>query len=427
MENLVDFVTHSRQIIAMYNPEALKHFESIVSFLKQFQKILREEPLQNFPNHKNDYPESWMNYLLELSNEDFFQITGELNANKIQLKELKDFHFSIRELKSLPRRKLSPSPKLPGLRLEGITAKKLHEIAQITNFLQVQWPKGKLVDVCSGKGHLSYFLAHEYDRKTLNIDIDSELQVSGDERNEKYLKPLKKKENVLFKTLNLEELNSKVLEGYDYSLGLHTCGGLATHHLENSTQSNLKGVLNFGCCYHKMTPSHYHISGPGKKAALIDHKYSLTLATRSHAPIKKSVYDMNFRVKQYRYIFQFFLREKLSYPMDTILKSSKTSLYKGEFSHYAKEQLKRLNIKKDFSDQELNNFYNRPLHHQWVKEILATSAIRNLLGRLIEIYLLYDRAFYLNEKGYETNLVEFFDEELSPRNIGIIAEKVSPV
>jgi hypothetical protein len=36
-------------------------------------------------------------------------------------------------------------------------------------------------------------------------------------------------------------------------------------------------------------------------------------------------------------------------------------------------------------------------------------------------HILLDRAIYLEEQGYEVRVEEFFDEELSPRNIGITA------
>jgi hypothetical protein len=56
--------------------------------------------------------------------------------------------------------------------------------------------------------------------------------------------------------------------------------------------------------------------------------------------------------------------------------------------------------------------------------MLAAGLIRNALGRVMELYLLVDRAIFLEEKGYKVEVQEFFDEELSPRNIGITAELI---
>jgi len=56
-----------------------------------------------------------------------------------------------------------------------------------------------------------------------------------------------------------------------------------------------------------------------------------------------------------------------------------------------------------------------------VGQMITAGLIRNALGRALEIYLLLDRAIYLEEQGYKVKVEEFFDEELSPRNIGITA------
>ena len=47
------------------------------------------------------------------------------------------------------------------------------------------------------------------------------------------------------------------------------------------------------------------------------------------------------------------------------------------------------------------------------------NIIRWQLGRALEVYLLLDRCLYLEEKGYQVSCLQFFDEEISPRNIGI--------
>jgi hypothetical protein len=48
------------------------------------------------------------------------------------------------------------------------------------------------------------------------------------------------------------------------------------------------------------------------------------------------------------------------------------------------------------------------------------NIIRWQLGRVLELYLLLDRAIYIEERGMSVELKQFFDENLSPRNIGLL-------
>jgi hypothetical protein len=66
-------------------------------------------------------------------------------------------------------------------------------------------------------------------------------------------------------------------------------------------------------------------------------------------------------------------------------------------------------------------FFEQEQIQVMIQRMLAAGLIRNALGRVLEVYLQLDRAIYLEEMGYTVQVEEFFDEELSPRNIGITA------
>lgn len=405
----------------VYNKDQLKHFNSIVEFLDDHRAAMKFEPLQRYPDHLKDYQSAWVEELISEGEENLYKIAAEKDYSVIKTPSLRNFFLDIEKLRKIKKRNYTASPKLNGLRLEGITAKKLHEITQISRFINQEEPE-KFIDLCSGKGHLSYLMAYEHGVKSLNIDLDSEIQYSGILRNEKYLSPIGKKDYVQYKTIDFSKLNPKLIEDYNLSIGLHTCGSLAVNHIEKAIQAKHSVFLNFGCCYHRMKPSEYELSQPGKNSKLIEHKFALSLATRSHDCIPRKTYEMNNRVKYFRYIFQFYLKEKFGKDMMTVLKSSNASLYRGDFSTYANEQLRRLGLPVQ-NEAEQNSFFCDKTNQNHVFEILCVNAIRNALGRLIELYLLYDRAFFANEMGYETELSEFFKEDLSPRNIGIVFKK----
>jgi hypothetical protein len=55
--------------------------------------------------------------------------------------------------------------------------------------------------------------------------------------------------------------------------------------------------------------------------------------------------------------------------------------------------------------------------------MVLCNLIRWQLGRALEIYILLDRALFLEEHQYQVSVKTYFKESLSPRNIGILAIK----
>jgi hypothetical protein len=103
------------------------------------------------------------------------------------------------------------------------------------------------------------------------------------------------------------------------------------------------------------------------------------------------------------------------------LGNSSPKLYDESFGFYVHEQLKRIKVKPRHTIEELNAWYSNPELMILIDKMLAAGLIRNALGRVMELYLLLDRAIYLEEQGYSVKVQEFFNEEVSPRNIGITA------
>ncbi len=105
------------------------------------------------------------------------------------------------------------------------------------------------------------------------------------------------------------------------------------------------------------------------------------------------------------------------------LGNSHPKLYDESFGTYALEQLKRTNLKVIHTKEELDHYFENPERISIVWQMLAAGLLRNAFGRLLELYILLDRTLFLQEKGYQASLYEFFREDISPRNLGIVATK----
>ena len=120
----------------------------------------------------------------------------------------------------------------------------------------------------------------------------------------------------------------------------------------------------------------------------------------------------------------FLMHDEYQLPEMVTLGNTHPKLYAQDFGVYALDQLQRISVTPKHTVEEFNHYFQDSERQQLIWNMLAAGLIRNAFGRLLEIYLLLDRAIYLEEHGYRCEVMEFFDEEKSPRNIGLTATKV---
>ena len=129
-------------------------------------------------------------------------------------------------------------------------------------------------------------------------------------------------------------------------------------------------------------------------------------------------------MKFFRYAIHFLLHDEYGLKKLVTLGNSNPKLYDESFGTYVLEQFRRINLTPKHTLEELDAYFANHERQEFIWKMLAAGLIRNAFGRLLELYILLDRVIYLEEQGYTTNLFEFFDEELSPRNLGIVAHQI---
>ena len=60
------------------------------------------------------------------------------------------------------------------------------------------------------------------------------------------------------------------------------------------------------------------------------------------------------------------------------------------------------------------------------ERIRRLSLPRKMIGRVLEVALVVDRAVALEERGYRVEVRQVFDATISPRNLGILALPSGP-
>ncbi len=386
--------------------------------------------MNEYPETIGDYPAEWIDLLDSLSETELFDVDCKRDIPALAGSRFREFVQTIKELSDIP--KIAPAPELPleMWAFHGVKKKKKHEIQKIVPVLKKirdQRPFEYVVDIGGGVGHLSRVLSHYHQIPSISIDQNTEFQEIGKERLNKFRK-LDGARDVTFLNLTFgkasdEDKVKSVFHNRSMSLGLHTCGALANKLIQNTVEHHSMGLLNFGCCYYRMNPetdfplSRFYQENNFTKLNL----FGLSLATRSHAAMDFETYRTKERVKNYRYALHLFLLEHYNNKYATDVGECPIQTYWKPFHEYIRGRLVELKINHEFSDAYFDEYYARSDIQRNLRVMFLCNILRWQLGRALEVYLQLDRCLYLEEAGYEVKLEQYFDEELSPRNLGILA------
>lgn len=397
------------------------------TFLGRYTSMYNHEIMNEYPESLESYPPEWISLLDTLTEVELYSIDCKKSIDQIKGSGFGSF---MEEAKSLCS--LSFIPDLPQIPLEdwafnGIKKKKRHEIEKIIPVLKKlkkTHPFNYVVDIGGGVGHLSRILAHYHFIPSVSVDRNSEFQKIGLKRLQKYRK-IEGAQEVDFLTLSLGNEDDKLKTLFKpeaFSLGLHTCGPLANILIKKTIDYKTSGLLSFGCCYHHLNPTtDFPLSAFYKENDFLNlNLFALSLATRSHSEMSFHDYQTRERVKYYRYGLHLFLMDHFNKNYFTEVGECPIKIYWGPFSTYVKSKLTELKLDYELRDEEIDLFFQSPKIQKKLRVMWLANIIRWQLGRCLEVYLLLDRALYLKEHGYDVTIEQFFDEALSPRNIGIL-------
>jgi hypothetical protein len=408
-----------------------RRYLEIQDFLKPYQRIWQNEIMLQYPNAVADYPTDWISDLVRFQDkETVIRLEKRDVFPFVQDPSLREFYQRIDELTSLPSRPDYPAMPEDAFTWLHMIPKKQHEIRRLAphlNHLYREFSLKKVVDIGGGIGLLAQTVNNQYGLPVVSVDMDPALQKTGIERHKKNAKD--PHNLVQYQNLRVwpESEFVNLLEEEFMPVGLHTCGRLALDIIRTSSEKKVKALVNFGCCYHTLSAANdlQSISNFAKENdPLFLSLYALTLSCRAHRKMSEKDFALKQKVKFYRYAIHILLHDHYDIPNLLTLGNSHPKLYDEPFSTYVFEQLNRVHITPKHTAQELDAFFADPKLQRMIKEMLAAGLIRNAMGRVLELYLLLDRAIYLEEQGYKVDVQEFFDEELSPRNIGITAVRI---
>lgn len=280
-----------------------------------------------------------------------------------------------------------------------------------------------VLDWCGGKGHLGRLLG-----KRLGVEVTV---LEREATYESEARTLAARAGVGLRFAACDAMSdearalSKALPATTLAVGLHACGVLGERLLTLAKDHTFGQVAHSPCCLHKVpglkdgawspmaTVTRSALATSGLR---LDHS-ALRLATSDEVVARPALRAQRTRENAYRLALDLLLQEQSGKPGYTPLGTLPAHLVRADFATFAQGASEMLGLTLPPFDAEaaLTAGFAR------ARSARRYGLVRSLFRRAIELVVVFDRAAYLEEHGYEVEVFEFAPREVTPRNLLIRA------
>lgn len=294
----------------------------------------------------------------------------------------------------------------------GIPGRKWQQVLAFAGSLsEITTP---IIDWCSGKGHLSRVVQRNQGRTVHCLEWDAKLVEQG--------KALAKRDalDLHYHHQNvMERLPEFCAEPDNTHIALHACGDLHLQLLQHTANNRVQSVVLSPCCYQKTKHVTYApLSAIAKQSTLRIGRSELQLAVQETVTAQQGEQKLREKAQQWRLGFDALQRELRGIDAYLNIPSVKNALLREEFPAFCQWAAKA----KDLTlPEKVDYAHYLALGKKRYAAVFRLELVRQLFNRPLELWLVLDRALYLEEKGYRVSLNTFCDTKISPRNLLIQA------
>ncbi|MFD1007494.1 methyltransferase [Oceanisphaera ostreae] len=288
--------------------------------------------------------------------------------------------------------------------------------AQIKDFAaNVPRDTHPVLEWCAGKGHLGRLLAQQGAPSVTSLEWSADLCIQG----EQLALQLGLKHH--FHCANaLDTDAAELFQPQQLAVALHACGELHLRFLRHAAQAGTQQLALSPCCYHLIESDVYRpLSQAGQQQDLKLDRHSLRLPLQQQVTGGERVRRLRHIELTWRLAFDELQQHLSGQPHYLPLPTFPKRLLSGdfaEFAHFAGTQ-KGLTMPKAIDSQHWLALADQ--RRLLVKRI---ELVRHRYRYLLELWLLLDRALFLEEQGYRVNLGTFTAIEHTPRRYLLRAE-----
>ena len=296
----------------------------------------------------------------------------------------------------------------------GIKGRKFEQLQDFVAAISLQKSQYPVLEWCAGKGHLGRMLAFNGAPSIHSIELQAHLCEQGQHSANQQQLPMQ------FSQANV--LTDDVTEYFkeqQHAVALHACGRLHQTFLQQASDAKTQQISFSPCCYHLFTDNDYQaMSEPAKQSQLALTHRDLKLALQETVTAPSRVDKVRKTEVEWRLGFDA-LRKSITAEQHYV---SVPSVNKAIFSDSFKSFCLWAAEKKSLSlpeDIDYHDFLAIGKQRKRVTE--RVELVRHVFRRAIEVWLVLDRALYLQQQGYQVTVSTFCEKQLTPRNILIQA------
>ena len=314
-----------------------------------------------------------------------------------------------------PSSKTPTQTELPFWFSRDIKGRKLEQIqAFATEMQQGDLP---VLEWCAGKGHLGRWLCFSQQREVSSLEWQEVLCSEGQQQAEKLQLP----QNFIQADV-LSEETAKYLNTGQQVVALHACGDLHIRLLQLASKAGTKQLDIVPCCYHLIACEHYQaLSTQAQQSTLgLLSRDELKLAVQAQVTAGERVTRLRHTEVMWRLAYQELYQAAQGLTQYRPLSSVPKHWFSGEFSAFANwaAAQHQWQIPADTNWQHYLQLGQQ--RHLLVQKM---QLVRSLFRPLLEQWLVLDRALFLEQQGYQVQIKQFCDYQLTPRNLLISANK----
>ncbi|UCZ82142.1 SAM-dependent methyltransferase [Pseudomonas sp. L5B5] len=398
----------------LQGPALLTRFQALGGFLLEHQELWRPRPFHHLHlPWESRYPQLAL-WLRQRSLED----AEAAHNHPEQLQAPAPFGELAARSRALSAVAELPGQGLPPLRQRlsvDVPGRKWQQIEAFAACLQFASAPGHWLDWCSGKGHLGRRLLQDGQCLTC-LEHDPALVASGEQLSRHHGLPATHLQQDVLATTAAAQLTVE-----HSPVALHACGDLHVRLMQLASQAGCRQLAIAPCCYNRTGASHYRgLSTAGQACGLTLSLDDLALPMSETVTAGARVRRQRDTSMARRLAFDL-LQRQLPGVDDYLPTPSLPSHWLDKpFAEYCRDlaALKQLSTvgAQDWPALEAAGW-------QRLAQVRNLELLRGLFRRPLELWLVLDRALFLQEQGYAVRLGTFCQASLTPRNLLLLAER----
>lgn len=296
-----------------------------------------------------------------------------------------------------------------------VPGRKWQQIDAFASSLQFRQPTRHWLDWCAGKGHLGHLLAQD-GQSLCCLEYNAELVEAGQRLSQRHgITAEHRLQDVLCASTanHVQAMHSPV--------ALHACGDLHVRLLQLASHTGCLQLAVAPCCYNRIQGDSYQaLSAAAQASTLRLSKDDLGLPLSETVTAGTRVRRLRDQSMARRLGFDLLQRELRGIDEYLPTPSLPPAWLDKSYADYCCDLAALKNLPspsaRDWLALEARGW-------QRLAEVRNLELLRSLFRRPLELWLVLDRALYLQEQGFQVTLGTFCAAQLSPRNLLLLAER----